>query len=82
MTASSAPRPPRASGSASRPWHLTPTQAARLALALPNPRDRAPLVQSSYLDKRAARLVQAMRQHGLIDEGSEELPVGEGASTL
>ena len=45
---------------------LGPTQAARLALALPNPRQRAPNVRSNQLDRRAARLVRLMEQHGLV----------------
>jgi monofunctional biosynthetic peptidoglycan transglycosylase len=60
---------------------LTPTQAARLALALPNPRQRAPSVRSPVLDRRAARLVKIMEQHGLI-EGNADDPAGTGASTL
>jgi monofunctional biosynthetic peptidoglycan transglycosylase len=59
---------------------LTPTQAARLALALPNPRQRAPLVRSQVLDKKAARLVRVMEQHGLI-ESAPAVPDGAPGDT-
>jgi monofunctional biosynthetic peptidoglycan transglycosylase len=45
---------------------LSPTQAARLALALPNPRQRAPNVRSSQLERRAAKLVHIMEKQGLV----------------
>jgi monofunctional glycosyltransferase len=48
-------------------WDLTPAQAARLAVALPNPRERAPAVPSPALDRRAARLIQALHSEGIID---------------
>jgi monofunctional biosynthetic peptidoglycan transglycosylase len=46
---------------------LTPVQAARLAVALPNPRTRAPNVRSKLLARKAANLVIAMRSDGVID---------------
>jgi monofunctional biosynthetic peptidoglycan transglycosylase len=46
---------------------LTPVQAARLAVALPNPRTRAPNVRSRTLARKAANLVLAMRKDGVID---------------
>jgi monofunctional biosynthetic peptidoglycan transglycosylase len=46
---------------------LTPVQAARLALALPNPRRRAPSVHSRALARKAANLILAMRRDGVID---------------
>ena len=60
---------------------LGPMQAARMALALPNPRQRAPLVHSPVLDRRAARLVKMMEKHGLIDSAAPDDPAA-GASTL
>jgi len=47
---------------------LTAAQAARLALALPNPIRRSPRVASRALDRRAGRIVRALRRAGLIDE--------------
>src|SRR5262249_11176768 len=49
---------------------LTAAQAARLALALPNPVKRSPRVASRALDRRAARLVRALRRGGLIDDAA------------
>lgn len=46
---------------------LTPAQAARLAIALPNPRKFSPAQRSSALERKAARLVRGMRRDGLID---------------
>jgi monofunctional biosynthetic peptidoglycan transglycosylase len=46
---------------------LTPVQAARLAVALPNPRLRAPSVRSRALARKAANLILAMRRDGVID---------------
>ena len=59
---------------------LSPTQAARLALALPNPRQRAPSVKSPVLDRRAARLVRVMEKHGLIESTPED-PAGVPGDT-
>jgi len=50
---------------------LTADQAARLAVALPNPRERSPRVRSRTLDRKAARIVRALHRGGLI--GREEL---------
>jgi monofunctional biosynthetic peptidoglycan transglycosylase len=47
---------------------LNPTEAARLALALPNPRQRSPKVRSSYLDRRAAGLLRIMWRQGVLSE--------------
>jgi monofunctional biosynthetic peptidoglycan transglycosylase len=47
---------------------LTPAQAARLAVALPNPRTRSPRVRSRTLTRKAARLIDAMRARGLLDD--------------
>lgn len=59
---------------ASRRWFscsaskLTPAQAARLAVALPNPFKRSAKRQAKWLDKKAARLLNSMRHAGLIDK--------------
>ena len=47
---------------------LSPAEAARLAVALPSPRRRTPRTRSAQLERKAARLVRAMRQSGLIDD--------------
>ena len=46
---------------------LNPVQAARLAVALPNPRLRAPSARDGALDRKAARLVTALHRRGLLD---------------
>jgi monofunctional glycosyltransferase len=46
---------------------LSPVQAARLAVALPSPKRRAPNVRSRELARKAANLVIAMRKDGLLD---------------
>jgi monofunctional biosynthetic peptidoglycan transglycosylase len=56
---------------------LSPVQAARLALALPNPRTRAPGVRSTDLDRRAARLVQALYTEGLVDAAAYDQALAE-----
>ena len=50
---------------------LTPAQAARLAIALPNPRTRAPNVHSAELAKKAVRIVRLFRVQGVIDADQE-----------
>jgi monofunctional biosynthetic peptidoglycan transglycosylase len=45
---------------------LTPAQAARLAVALPNPFKRTPAAASPVLARRAARLVRGMARGGLV----------------
>jgi len=58
---------------AARRWYhraaaaLTPAQAARLAVALPNPRLRSPAVRSDELDRKAARILRLMRRDKVID---------------
>jgi monofunctional biosynthetic peptidoglycan transglycosylase len=47
---------------------LTPAEAVRLAIALPNPITHAPNVHSADLAKKAARILQCLRLQGLIDE--------------
>lgn len=50
---------------------LTPAEAARLAIALPNPLTRAPNVQTPELTKKAVRLIRLFRLQGLVDETQE-----------
>jgi len=62
---------------ASRHWFgksahaLTPAEAIRLAIALPNPFKRAPNVRSAELTKKSVRLARLLRMQGLIDEAQE-----------
>jgi len=49
---------------------LTPAEAARLAVALPNPHLRSPKVRSRKLKRKAAQLVRAMRWSKLCDQAS------------
>jgi monofunctional biosynthetic peptidoglycan transglycosylase len=56
---------------------LTAAQAARLALALPNPRRRAPAVASTGLDRRAANIVKALWKRRLLDDGAYEQALSE-----
>ena len=57
---------------ASRHWFhhsaaaLTPLEAARLAVALPNPRERAPNVRTRDLDEKCERILRWMRKDGVI----------------
>lgn len=48
--------------------NLSPAQAARLAVALPNPFRRGATARSRFLDKKAARLVRGMARDGLINK--------------
>src|SRR6185369_13013385 len=50
---------------------LTPAQAARLAIALPNPITRAPDVKDAELTKKAVRIIRMFRMQGLIDAAQE-----------
>ena len=45
---------------------LTPLEAARLAVALPNPRERAPTVHTRDLDEKCERILRWMRKDGVI----------------
>lgn len=62
---------------ASRYWFkhtaqtLSPAEAVRLAIALPNPFTRAPNISKPALTKKAVRLVHLLRMQGLIDEAQE-----------
>lgn len=48
---------------------LSPAEAIRLAIALPNPFKRAPNVRSPDLTKKAVRIARLLRMQGLLDEG-------------
>lgn len=50
---------------------LSPAEAARLAIALPNPFERAPNKRSPMLTKKAVRIIRLLRMQGLIDEAQE-----------
>jgi len=50
---------------------LTPAQAARLAIALPNPIDRAPDRSDATLVKKAVRIIRLFRMQGLVDSAQE-----------
>ncbi|HWU88688.1 MAG TPA: monofunctional biosynthetic peptidoglycan transglycosylase [Kofleriaceae bacterium] len=50
---------------------LSPAEAARLAIALPNPIQRAPDVRSPMLTQHAVRIIHLLRMQGLIDEAQE-----------
>jgi monofunctional biosynthetic peptidoglycan transglycosylase len=50
---------------------LTPAEAVRLAIALPNPFKRSPNIKSPELTKKSVRLVRLLRLQGLIDEPQE-----------
>ena len=50
---------------------LSPAEAVRLAIALPNPITRAPNLRSPDLTKKAVRIIRLLRMQGLIDEAQE-----------
>ncbi len=50
---------------------LDPAEAARLAIALPNPIDRAPNKQSADLTKKAVRIIRLFRMQGLVNADQE-----------
>ncbi|MEO8705151.1 MAG: monofunctional biosynthetic peptidoglycan transglycosylase [Kofleriaceae bacterium] len=50
---------------------LAPAEAVRLAIALPNPIQRAPSVRSPELTRKAVRIIRLLRMQGLIDEDQE-----------
>ena len=68
---------------ASRHWFhhsaaaLTAVQAARLAIALPNPRTRAPDQRSHELTEKAIRIVRLLRSHGLISRADRDAALNE-----
>lgn len=51
---------------------LTADQAARLAVALPNPFRRSPRSRSPELDRKAARLVRALHRSGLLSDAERD----------
>ncbi|HEY4182273.1 MAG TPA: monofunctional biosynthetic peptidoglycan transglycosylase [Kofleriaceae bacterium] len=52
---------------------LTPAEAVRLAIALPNPFKRAPNVRSKELTKKSVRLIRLLRIQGLINTDQERV---------
>ncbi len=68
---------------ASRHWFghsaasLSPAEAARLAIALPNPIERAPNKSSPELTEKAVRIVRLLRMQGLIDAAQERTALDE-----
>ena len=52
---------------------LSPAEAARLAIALPNPITRAPDVSDPELTKKAVRIIRLFRMQGLIDAEEERV---------
>lgn len=68
---------------ASRTWfhhaaqQLSPAEAIRLAIALPNPYKRAPNVRSPELTAKAVRLAHLLRMQGLINAAQERATLDE-----
>ena len=61
---------------------LKPSEAARLAIALPNPIKRAPDVHDEMLTKKAVRIIRLLRMQGLINGAQERQALDEiGANT-
>jgi monofunctional biosynthetic peptidoglycan transglycosylase len=56
---------------------LTPAEAIRLAIALPNPITRAPNVRDAELTKKGVRLARMFRMQGLIDAAQERVALDE-----
>ncbi|MBK9072132.1 MAG: monofunctional biosynthetic peptidoglycan transglycosylase [Myxococcales bacterium] len=56
---------------------LSPAQAARLAVALPNPFRRNPSVRAAWLGRRAARLVRSMHAQRYISSAQRDLALAE-----
>ncbi len=50
---------------------LSPAEAVRLAIALPNPFLRSPEVRSELMTEKAVRLIRMLRWRGLIDSPQE-----------
>jgi monofunctional biosynthetic peptidoglycan transglycosylase len=51
---------------------ISPAQAARLAVALPNPRDRSPAMHAAALIKKCARILRWMRKDHVISAAQYE----------
>lgn len=56
---------------------LSPAEAIRLAIALPNPIARAPNVRDAELTKKGVRLVRMLRMQGLVDAAQERVALDE-----
>ncbi|HET7503584.1 MAG TPA: monofunctional biosynthetic peptidoglycan transglycosylase [Kofleriaceae bacterium] len=56
---------------------LSPAEAVRLAIALPNPRTRAPSVRDPDLTRKCVRLIRMLRMQGLIDSVQERAALDE-----
>ena len=56
---------------------LTPAEAVRLAIALPNPITRAPNVRDAELTRKAVRLIRLLRMQGLVDASQERIALDE-----
>ena len=52
---------------------LTPAEAVRLAIALPNPITRAPNIRTPELTKKAVRIIRLLRLQGLLDASQERV---------
>jgi monofunctional biosynthetic peptidoglycan transglycosylase len=68
---------------ASRAWFhhgaaaLSPAEAVRLAVALPNPFKRAPNVRDPDLTRKCVRLIRLLRMQGLLDASQERTALDE-----
>lgn len=68
---------------AARAWYgtsaqaLSPAQAARLAVALPNPITRAPNKYSADLTKKCVRIIRLFRMTGLVNAAQEREALNE-----
>src|SRR5205807_6739936 len=60
---------------------LRPVEAARLAIALPNPIDRAPNKSSAELTRKAVRIIRLFRMQGLVDAAQERAALDELGAT-
>jgi monofunctional biosynthetic peptidoglycan transglycosylase len=60
---------------------LSPSEAARLAIALPNPFTRDPTVRTTELTKKAIRIIRLFRMQGLINASQERQALDEVGAT-
>ena len=60
---------------------LSPAEAARLAIALPNPFTRDPTVHTEELRKKAVRIVRLLRMQGLINAAQERQALDDVGAT-
>jgi monofunctional biosynthetic peptidoglycan transglycosylase len=56
---------------------LSPAEAIRLAIALPNPIARAPNVRDAELTRKGVRLIRMLRMQGLVDAAQERVALDE-----